>query len=220
MPVKMMAMLNSNAARMPADINNIPISITVSRAGSNEAHARADAIDQPARDRLHERVREQEGREDRRVFGVADLELIAQRRREHRQHLTIDVTDRGGREQQQHDHPAKVGNLFHDSTARPVDSGSAMHIGPWNSRDFPDMTKMYQPMFVIVGELTDVFFIEGAKEASRLWPNVRHETMAGTDHMLMLEDPETFNKLVLDFIGDVEGQLAGRDKWTSPPAAR
>jgi pimeloyl-ACP methyl ester carboxylesterase len=98
-----------------------------------------------------------------------------------------------------------------------TDSGSAMHIGPWNSRDFPDMTKMYQPMFVIVGELTDVFFIEGAKEAARLWPNVRHHTMPGTDHMLMLEDPDTFNKLVLEFIAGVEGQLAGRDKWMSPP---
>jgi pimeloyl-ACP methyl ester carboxylesterase len=100
------------------------------------------------------------------------------------------------------------------------DSGSAMHIGPWNSRDFPDMTKIYQPMFVIVGELTDVFFINGAKEASRLWPNVRHYTLPGTDHLLMLEDPNTFNKAVLDFIGGVEGQLAGRDKWMSPPASR
>lgn len=99
------------------------------------------------------------------------------------------------------------------------DSGSAMHIGPWNSRDFPDMTAMRQPMFVITGALTDTFFIQGAKEALRLWPNVRHRVMAGTDHMLMLEDPETFNQLVLDFIDGVEGQLSGRDGWMSPPAA-
>lgn len=98
-----------------------------------------------------------------------------------------------------------------------ADSGSAMHIGPWNSRDFPDMTKLYQPMFVIVGELTDVFFIEGAKEAARLWPNVRQHTLPGTDHLLMLEDPGTFNKLVLDFIAGVERQSAGRDRWMSPP---
>lgn len=97
------------------------------------------------------------------------------------------------------------------------DSGSAMHIGPWNSRDHPDMSTMAQPMFVIVGELTDVFFIEGAKEAVRLWPNVRHKVMPGTDHLLMLEDPGTFNELVLGFIDDVEGQLAGRDRWMSPP---
>jgi len=77
---------------------------------------------------------------------------------------------------------------------------------------------MHQPMLVIVGELSDVFFIEGAKEAARLWPNVRHRTMPGTDHLLMLEDPSTFNKLVLDFIAGVEGQLAGRDTWMDPPA--
>ncbi|MBL8270504.1 alpha/beta fold hydrolase [Steroidobacter sp.] len=100
------------------------------------------------------------------------------------------------------------------------DSGSAMHIGPWNSRDFPDMTSMAQPMLVIVGELTDVFFIDGAKEALRLWPNVTHQVMPGTDHLLMLEDPATFNKLVLDFIATTESQLAGRDSWMHPPAPR
>lgn len=97
------------------------------------------------------------------------------------------------------------------------DSGSAMHIGPWNSRDFPDMTTLRQPMFILVGELTDVFFKEGAKEAVRLWPNVRHQVMPGTDHLLMLEDPGAFNKLVLDFIAATEGQLAGRDRWMNPP---
>jgi pimeloyl-ACP methyl ester carboxylesterase len=99
------------------------------------------------------------------------------------------------------------------------DSGSAMHIGPWNSRDFPDMTNMRQPMLILVGELTDVFFKDGAKEALRLWPNVRLNTLAGTDHLMMLEDPLTFNKLVLEFIDGVEGQLVGRDGWMSPPAA-
>jgi len=99
------------------------------------------------------------------------------------------------------------------------DSGSAMHIGPWNSRDFPDMTRMHQPLFVMVGELTDVFFKDGARQAVRLWPNVREHTLPGTDHLLMLEDPEAFNALVLDFIADVEAQLAGRDRWMSPPGA-
>jgi len=93
------------------------------------------------------------------------------------------------------------------------DSGSAMHIGPWNSRDFPDMTKMYQPMLLLVGELTDVFFIEGAKEARRLWPNTRHHVIPGTDHMLMMEDPAAFNRVVLDFLDEVDAQVAGRNKW-------
>lgn len=93
------------------------------------------------------------------------------------------------------------------------DSGSAMHIGPWNSRDFPDMSKMNQPMLVLVGELTDVFFIEGAKEAHRLWPNTRFRMIPGTDHLLMLEDPDTFNRLVLDFLAEVDAQVAGRNEW-------
>lgn len=99
------------------------------------------------------------------------------------------------------------------------DSASAMHIGPWNSRDFPDMTTMRQPLMILTGELTDVFFIDGAKEAVRLWPNVRYHVVPGTDHLMMLEDPATFNKLVLEFIDSVEGQLAGRDRWMSPPRA-
>lgn len=98
------------------------------------------------------------------------------------------------------------------------DSGSAMHIGPWNSRDFPDMTTMRQPLMILTGELTDVFFIEGAKEAAKLWPNARYHVVPGTDHLMMLEDPTVFNKLVLEFIDGVEAQLAGRDGWMLPPA--
>ena len=96
------------------------------------------------------------------------------------------------------------------------DSGSAMHIGPWNSRDFPDMARMHQPMLLLVGELTDVFFIEGAKEAHRLWPNSRYRTIPATDHLLMLEDPATFNRLVLEFIASVDAQVAGRNRWSGP----
>jgi pimeloyl-ACP methyl ester carboxylesterase len=93
------------------------------------------------------------------------------------------------------------------------DSASPMHIGPWNSRDFPDMSQMPQPMLLLVGELTDVFFIEGAKEAHRLWPNTRHHVIPGTDNLLMLEDPDTFNRLVLGFVAEVDAQVAGREKW-------
>lgn len=93
------------------------------------------------------------------------------------------------------------------------DSGSAMHIGPWNNRDFPDMAKIHQPMFLVVGELTDVFFIEGAKEAHRLWPNSRYQMIPATDHLLMLEDPATFNRIVLEFLDQTDAQIAGRNKW-------
>jgi pimeloyl-ACP methyl ester carboxylesterase len=93
------------------------------------------------------------------------------------------------------------------------DSASPMHIGPWNVRDFPDMAQMAQPMLLLTGELTDPFFIAGAKEAHRLWPNTRLHTIPGTDHLLMLEDPATFNRRVLDFLDEVDAQVAGREQW-------
>ena len=86
-----------------------------------------------------------------------------------------------------------------------------MDFGPYNRRDFPDMSRIHQPILLIVGELTDVFFIEGAEKAHRLWPNTRHHMISGTDHLLMLEAPEKFNRLVLDFLTEVDGQVRGRE---------
>ena len=96
------------------------------------------------------------------------------------------------------------------------DMASATHIGPWNDRDFPDMAKMHQPVLLLVGELTDVFFVEGATRAHRLWPNTRYHSIPGTDHLLMLEAPRQFNRLVLDFLADVDERIAERHT-TSPP---
>ena len=92
------------------------------------------------------------------------------------------------------------------------DQASARHIGPWNRRDFPDMSKMSQPILLIVAELTDVFFIEGAKTANRLWPNTRLHMIPGTDHLLMLEEPQHFNRLVLEFLAEVDEVLAEREQ--------
>jgi pimeloyl-ACP methyl ester carboxylesterase len=93
------------------------------------------------------------------------------------------------------------------------DMASALHIGPWNARDFPDMEKMYQPVLLIVAEKSDVFFKDGAREAHRLWPNTRFHLMPGVDHLLMLEDPASFNQLVLDFLAEVDDAIAGRARW-------
>lgn len=95
------------------------------------------------------------------------------------------------------------------------DMAAPIHIGPWNAYDFPDMTRMHQPILLIVAELGDVFFIDGATEAHRLWPNTQFHLMKGVDHLLMLEDPEAFNRLVLEFIDGVEAQIAGRERWWS-----
>lgn len=98
------------------------------------------------------------------------------------------------------------------------DMGAALHVGPWNARDFPNMKTMYQPILLVVGELTDTFFIEGAREAHRLWPNTRHAMIPATDHLLMLEDPKTFNRLILDFFAEVEDAIAGRAALTEVKA--
>ena len=92
------------------------------------------------------------------------------------------------------------------------DMAGATHIGPWNPRDFPDMKQMHQPILLIVAEQSDVFFHAGAKEAHRLWPNTRHHMMADTDHLLMLEEPAEFNRLVLDFVAGVDRRIADRAK--------
>ena len=94
------------------------------------------------------------------------------------------------------------------------DMAAAIHIGPWNARDFPDMEKLYQPILLIVAEQGDAFFIEGAREAHRLWPNTRFQLMPGVDHLLMLEEPAAFNQRVLGFLAEVDEIIAGRERWT------
>lgn len=100
-----------------------------------------------------------------------------------------------------------------------TDMGSAIHIGPWNPYDFPDMSKMYQPILLIVAELGDIFFIEGATEAHRLWPNTRFHMFSDVDHLLMLEVPDEFNRLVLGFLNDVDQQIADRERETARTSA-
>lgn len=92
------------------------------------------------------------------------------------------------------------------------DMASATHIGPWNPRDYPDMSRMSLPVLLIVGELTDPWFIDGAKAAHRLWPNTRYHMIPQTDHQLMLEAPGAFNELVLEFLAEVEGTIEERNR--------
>ncbi len=94
-----------------------------------------------------------------------------------------------------------------------------MHIGPWNSRDFPDMTEMYQPMFVIVGELTDAFFIEGAEGGRSPLAQCPRSDDGRHGPLLMLEDPDTLTSCAR-LIAGVEGNWLGEIRWMSPPASR
>lgn len=95
------------------------------------------------------------------------------------------------------------------------DSTSAMDIGPWNGRDFPEMRALHQPMLLVVGELTDALFVDAAKEAHRLWPDARYAVIPGADHLLALEAPAAFNTIALEFLAQVEATIAGRARWQS-----
>lgn len=97
------------------------------------------------------------------------------------------------------------------------DMASPMDLGPWNSRDFPDVSQIHQPTLLIVAELSDVYFKDGAAEAHRLWPNSRLVQMPTVDHLLMLEDPEAFNRLVLAFLAEVDAQIAKHARWSGTP---
>lgn len=99
--------------------------------------------------------------------------------------------------------------------AQRSDMASPMDLGPWNSREFPDMSKIWQPTLLLVGEFTDVFFIDGAKVANRLWPNSRYHMFPATDHLLMLEAPDAFNRVVLEFLTEVDDQIAERNRLTT-----
>ena len=68
--------------------------------------ARADAIDEAAREQQADRIGELETEDDVGVVDLAPAEFLLQRRLEQADHLAIDVVDRRREEQQQADHPA------------------------------------------------------------------------------------------------------------------
>lgn len=91
------------------------------------------------------------------------------------------------------------------------DFTGATNVGPWNAREFPDMKRLAKPILLVVGEFTDSFFIDGANAARKLWPNTRYRMIPNTDHLLALEAAGEFNKLVLDFLDEVDTAGASRE---------
>ena len=73
-----------------------------------QAQFDAKTIQGLARNGIADGVRRQEGADDIRVLLDGDAEFLAQRRREHRQRLAIEVIDDGERREQHHDAPALV----------------------------------------------------------------------------------------------------------------
>lgn len=95
-------------------------------------------------------------------------------------------------------------HALHDDFTAPI------NVGPWNDREFPDMTRFGRPMLLIVGAQTDPFFINGARAARERWPNTRYQQIEATDHLLMLESPGKFNELLLEFVDAVDARAPDR----------
>jgi pimeloyl-ACP methyl ester carboxylesterase len=88
------------------------------------------------------------------------------------------------------------------------DQASQMDVGPWDDRYFPDMIRLLKPVLLVAGEKTDPYFTEGARKAAQAWPRARHEVIPDADHLLALESPDRFNRLLLEFLASVDGGSA------------
>ena len=61
------------------------------------------------------------------------------------------------------------------------------------------------PALVIHGDEDLIVPVENGRMLAARLPNVRYEELPGRGHNLPLEDPETFNPLVVDFLDSVNG---------------
>jgi pimeloyl-ACP methyl ester carboxylesterase len=66
------------------------------------------------------------------------------------------------------------------------------------------MAPLGRSVLIIVGARSDPFFQEGARHAQKAWPGVRVESIQETDHLLMLEAPDRFNRLITGFFAEVD----------------
>jgi 3-oxoadipate enol-lactonase len=63
-----------------------------------------------------------------------------------------------------------------------------------------DVEKISTPALVVHGDTDLIVPVENGRMLAQRLPNARYVELPGRGHNLMLEDPETFNSLVLDFL--------------------
>jgi 3-oxoadipate enol-lactonase len=68
-----------------------------------------------------------------------------------------------------------------------------------------EVERIEAPALVIHGDEDLIVPVENGRMLAARLPNVRYEELPGRGHNLPLEDPETFNALVLDFLDSVNG---------------
>jgi pimeloyl-ACP methyl ester carboxylesterase len=93
--------------------------------------------------------------------------------------------------------------------ARMVEDYSGWH---WVNRDpqrraavpaIERLDQLHLPTLVVVGERDDADFQAQADALARGIPGARKAVIPGVGHMSNMEDPATFNRLVLDFLAEV-----------------
>jgi pimeloyl-ACP methyl ester carboxylesterase len=60
------------------------------------------------------------------------------------------------------------------------------------------------PVLAVVGDLDEAWALESMKHLAATVPNGRFELWEGTAHLLNLEQPERFTKLILDFLAEAD----------------
>jgi pimeloyl-ACP methyl ester carboxylesterase len=63
-----------------------------------------------------------------------------------------------------------------------------------------EVARLEVPALVVHGDEDLIVPVENGRELARRLPNARYVELPGRGHNLMLQDPETFNELVLDFL--------------------
>ena len=76
------------------------------------------------------------------------------------------------------------------------------------------MVDHYSPRIYMAPQRSDIrsALMEAAREARRVLPHTRFEIIPETDHLLMLENPEEFNRIALRFLQEVDGTRESRKK--------
>ena len=70
------------------------------------------------------------------------------------------------------------------------------------------------PTLVVWGSDDNIVPVEDADEFERLIPNARKVILDDTGHVPMLERPETFNDLVVDFLAESDRAVADEEEET------
>ena len=77
--------------------------------------------------------------------------------------------------------------------------------GPWQRSDPPARERLREigvPALVLVGDLDVEDILASADELEKSLPDARKHVLAGAAHMLNMELPADFNRLVLDFLAE------------------